>query len=84
MKYNEFIHLDEGFKSVFDLEDDESDKRWTLFIPNENFHSVLSAAIDSVNINNPKKPVWLQGTYGTGKSHATSVVKHLLCDDEIE
>lgn len=83
MKYNEFIHLDEDFKSVFDLEDDESDKRWKVFIPNETFHKVLSAAIDSVNINNLKKPVWLQGTYGTGKSHATSVVKHLLCDEEI-
>lgn len=50
MKYNEFIHLDEDFKSVFDLEDDESDKRWKVFIPNETFHKVLSAAIDSVNI----------------------------------
>ena len=83
MKYNEFIHLDESFKSVFDLEDDESDERWIYFIPNKKFHEVLSAAIDSVDINNLKKPVWLQGTYGTGKSHATSVIKHLLCDKEI-
>ena len=76
MKYNEFIHLNEDFIPVFDLENDESDKLWHLFIPNTKFHKVLTAAIDSLNVNNQKKPVWLQGTYGTGKSHATSVVKH--------
>jgi len=28
-----------------------------------------------------RKSIWLQGAYGTGKSHATAVVKHLLFDD---
>ncbi|MBF0102581.1 MAG: hypothetical protein HQK77_16900, partial [Desulfobacterales bacterium] len=31
--------------------------------------------------NNEKKSFWLQGAYGTGKSHATAVIKHLLFED---
>ncbi|MEE0935320.1 MAG: hypothetical protein U0L42_06565 [Methanobrevibacter sp.] len=80
MKYNEIIHINEKFIPVFDLENEENDQYWSLFIPNDKFRTILSAVIDSMDINNQKNPVWLQGTYGTGKSHATSVIKHLLSD----
>ena len=80
MKYNEIIHINENFVPVFDLENEE-ENYWSLFIPNDNFRHILKSVIDSLNTKNQKHPVWLQGTYGTGKSHATSVIKHLLCDD---
>ena len=80
MRYNEIIHVNENFIPVFDLENEESDQYWPLFIPNNKFRDILSSVIDSLNPKNPKNPVWLQGTYGTGKTHATSVIKHLLCD----
>ena len=84
MKYNEIIHINEKFIPVFDLENKENDKNWPIFIPNDKFRNVLSSVIDSLeDTNNQKNPVWLQGTYGTGKSHATSVIKHLLCDETI-
>ncbi len=75
--------MNENFIPVFDLENEESDQYWPLFIPNDKFRDILSSAIDSMNTNNQKNPVWLQGTYGTGKTHATSVIKHLLCDEEL-
>ena len=83
MKYNEIIHVNENFVPVFDLENEESDQYWPLFIPNDKFRDILSSVIDSLNTKNQKNPVWLQGTYGTGKTHATSVIKHLLCDETL-
>ena len=83
MKYNEIIHINEKFIPVFDLENEENDQYWSLFIPNDKFRIILSSVIDSMDKNNQKNPVWLQGTYGTGKSHATSVIKHLLCDEKL-
>ena len=83
MKYNEIIHINEKFIPVFDLENEENDQYWSLFIPNDKFRKILSAVIDSMDVGNQKNPVWLQGTYGTGKSHATAVIKHLLCDKTI-
>lgn len=84
MKYNEIIHVSEEFIPVFDLENEEMDQYWKLFIPNNTFRDILSSVIDSLNTENQKNPVWLQGTYGTGKTHAALVIKHLLCDDEFE
>ena len=83
MKYNEFMHINEDFIPVFDLENEEADQYWSLFIPNDKFRDILSSAIDSLNPTNQKNPIWLQGTYGTGKTHATSVIKHLLCDETL-
>ena len=83
MKYNEIIHVNENFIPVFDLENEESDQFWPLFIPNDKFRDILSSVIDSLNTKNQKNPIWLQGTYGTGKTHATSVIKHLLCDETL-
>ena len=82
MKYNEIIHVSEEFIPVFDLENEEMDQFWKLFIPNDTFRDILSSVLDSLNSEKQKNPVWLQGTYGTGKTHASLVIKHLLCDEE--
>ena len=82
MKYNEIIHINENFIPVVDLEN-EIDQYWSLFIPNDKFRDVLSSTIDALEHPLQNNPVWLQGTYGTGKTHATLVIKHLLCDEEV-
>ena len=74
------MHINENFIPVFDLENEKNDQYWSLFIPNDKFRKILSTAIESLSPDSKKRPVWLQGTYGTGKTHATSVIKHLLCD----
>lgn len=82
MKYEEIIGLNDYFQPVYDLEN-EIGTYWKQFITNEKFYKVLSETINSLESSKPeeRKSVWLQGAYGTGKSHATAVVKHLLFDD---
>lgn len=82
MKYSEIIGVDKHFKSAYDATSDIGDA-WKSFISNDKFENNLNQIINaftSPNINN-RNSIWIQGTYGTGKSHSISVVKHLLSDD---
>ncbi|MCI8664738.1 MAG: hypothetical protein HFG97_13715 [Dorea sp.] len=82
MKYSEIISVEKHFKSAFDITSD-SGEAWKIFISNERFENNLSQIINCFTspVFNNRKSVWIQGTYGTGKSHSLSVIKHLLCDD---
>lgn len=82
MRYEEIIELNDYFQPVYDLEN-EIGTYWKQFIPNEKFYKMLSETINSLESSNPeeRKSIWLQGAYGTGKSHATAVVKHILFDE---
>jgi hypothetical protein len=82
MKYSDLIALPNYFKSFYNLQDEEVDY-WKQFVPTRQFNELLSTIIDAVssNIAEKKKSVWIKGTYGTGKSHASAVVMHLLCND---
>jgi len=63
--------------------ENEIETYWKQFIPNKKFYDVLSQTLNSLETDRveEKQSIWLQGTYGTGKSHATAVIKHLLFDD---
>ena len=82
MKYSEIIGLQEYFHPVFNLQD-EAAGYWKQFIPTAQFNDILQTVIDAIRSADPKKRLsfWVQGTFGTGKSHAGAVVKHLLCDN---
>jgi hypothetical protein len=85
IKYNEIIGLNDYFQPAYDLTD-EVGNYWKQFITNDKFFDVLRGVLNSLEGQRPdeKKSIWLQGTYGTGKSHATAVIKHLLFDQESE
>lgn len=85
MKYSEIIGVEKHFKSAFDITSDKGEA-WKTFISNEKFEGNLSQIINCFTspVYNNRKSIWIQGTYGTGKSHSLSVIKHLLCDDYSE
>ncbi|MDE6433412.1 MAG: hypothetical protein K2L07_04210 [Lachnospiraceae bacterium] len=82
MKYSEIIDVQKFFKSAFDITSDKGET-WKTFISNEKFESNLAQIINCFTspVLNNRKSIWIQGTYGTGKSHSLAVIKHLLCDD---
>ena len=79
-KYSDAIRIRET-KSAYNIQKEEGSE-WTNFIPNEQFNGILQKVIGSVSnkIVDEHRSFWLEGTYGTGKSHAAAVIKHLLCD----
>ena len=84
VKYGDIIGIRPNFSDTFDLIA-EKENSWKSFITNarfeENLQRIFKAFDPSPANRKYRKSVWVQGTYGTGKSHSTSVVKHLLSDD---
>ena len=79
-KYSDAIRL-RGTKSAYNIQKEESGE-WLNFIANEQFNEILAKVIRSVSKKyaDEHRSFWLEGTYGTGKSHASAVIKHILCD----
>lgn len=82
MKYSEIVGIESFFDSTFNMTE-EKENYWKQFITNEKFESNLKEIVNAFtsSTRDQHKSIWVQGTYGTGKSHSTSVIKHLLSDD---
>ena len=82
MKYSEILGIEPFFDSTFNMTE-EKENYWKQFITNEKFESNLKEIVNAFvsKIADQHKSIWVQGTYGTGKSHSTAVIKHLLSDD---
>ena len=82
MKFSEIVGLHKYFQPVYNI-DNETPDYWKQFIPNNNFYDILDTTITAIQSTElkDKLSVWMVGRYGTGKSHASGVIKHLLWDN---
>lgn len=80
-KYSDIITIREG-KPAYNIANEEGEQ-WKDFIANKQFNNILKTVIKSVRNTDvdAHRSFWISGTYGTGKSHAGAVIKHLLCDE---
>ena len=85
MNYSDIVGIDSFFDSTVNLTEEKLN-HWKTFITNEKFEANLKEVINAFisQTGDQHKSIWLQGTYGTGKSHSTAVIKHLLSDDMSE
>lgn len=83
-KYSDYIKM-QDFLPVYDMTD-ETPEMWRTFIPTKQFCDLLQRSITAITSNeiSKRRSMWIRGTFGTGKSHASSVVRHLLCDPNDE
>lgn len=82
--YRDFITVDSNFIPVFSAHSDrEYPDKWKSFFAHESFKTILNQLVDMLEMgsNEKNRPLWMYGAYGTGKTFASFVIKHLLEDD---
>ena len=85
VKYSDYITM-QNFIDVYDITAEKNKDAWKSFIPTKQFCDLLRRSLDALTSSedSKRKGVWVRGSFGTGKSHASAVIKHLLCDEESE
>jgi len=73
--YDEIVGINKDYSPYYDLLNEGKDT-WKQFIVTPQFFPLLNQTLDCLEKENIS--LWLQGAYGTGKSHATGYLKHLL------
>lgn len=82
--YKDFIKVDPNFIPVFSKNSDKTyPDKWQSFYPHDSFKDILSKVVDTLEKGNETKDrsIWMSGAYGTGKTYASFVIKHILEDD---
>ncbi len=78
MSYREYFNIDpEYFPQVDKQIIDEQPDLWKKFYPHPSFVQLLNALVDVLE-RKQKLSIWVDGAYGTGKSHAVFTLKKLI------
>ncbi|HOV80676.1 MAG TPA: hypothetical protein PK728_11345 [Bacillota bacterium] len=88
-QYSDYLAVSKEFIPVFSAEVDKNHRgNWKSFIPHNAMYDILQKLIKALERSSTgdNRSLWLTGAYGTGKTFASFVLKHLLEDDisEIE
>jgi len=85
IKYESFIELTPGYESVVDISSDSRNADfWSRYIVNEDMVTAVKLLASSLRPDDPNEDVWhlwIKGSYGTGKTYSSIVIKHLLQDE---
>ncbi|CAA7603114.1 Hypothetical protein DEACI_3937 [Acididesulfobacillus acetoxydans] len=82
-KYSRYIELRPGYESVVDIGSEERNPNlWQEYIVHDDMKISVEKICDSLKMEDPnqRRSFWIHGTYGTGKSYAAIVLKHLFTD----
>ena len=82
--YKDFIKVDPNFIPVFSKNSDKIyPDKWQSFYPHDSFKDILNKVVETLEKGNETKnrSIWMSGAYGTGKTYASFVIKHILEDD---
>lgn len=78
MSYRDYFDIDpEYFPQVDKRIIDSQPDLWKKFYPHPSFVAILKATVDVLK-RKQKLSVWVDGAYGTGKSHAVLTLKKLI------
>lgn len=82
LSYSQYFNIDEKYYAVVTKElIDEGKVKWEGFYPHETFIQLLHQVVTMLS-GKETKSIWVEGTYGTGKSHAALTLKCLLKEPE--
>ena len=82
--YSDYLSVDTDFIPVFsEYSDRDFPSKWKSFFPHDSFKSILGQLADTLEMGSVEKnkPLWVFGAYGTGKTFASFVIKHILEDN---
>ena len=84
--YNTYIELSPNYESVVDIDSEKRNPNmWQEYIVHEDMRDALDKICQSLSFESidKRRSFWIHGAYGTGKSYASIVLKHLF-EDPIE
>jgi len=83
--YGDYLRVNKDFVPVFNIyADQKNPEYWKGFYPHDTFKKILGDLVGSLEgaTNENKKPLWIYGAYGTGKSFASFTLKHIIEESE--
>lgn len=81
--YNSYIELSPSYESVIDIDSEKRNPNlWREYIVHDDMVKAIEKICQSIKFEDPDKrrSFWIHGAYGTGKSYAGIVLKHLFED----
>lgn len=80
-KYSDFIEISPTFESVVDIDADKRNENlWREYIVGDDMERLIEVLCQSINREEPdsRRSFWIEGNYGTGKSYAALLIKHIM------